>query len=303
MAAPPSLPAGPASSRRALLQGGLGLALSLALVPPGSAAAPGAAADALAALEAESGGRIGLAVLDTGSGRLVGHRLDERFAMCSAFKALLGGVILCKNAVELGILERSLPIPAADLVVHSPVTGPAAGTALTVDQLCAATIATSDNTAANLLLELVGGPAGFTAALRALGDPTTRLDRREPALNENRPGDPRDSSTPRAFAQTLAALLFGPALAPADQARLQGWMAAATTGRGRLRAGLPPGWPAGDKTGTSERDQSNDVAFVRPPEGPPLVLVSFLNVPAPLAADAVHAEAARRLRAALAATN
>lgn len=253
-------------------------------------------------IENRSGGRIGIAVLDTGTGRSAGHRTDERFAMCSTFKWLLAAAVL--RRVESGeeTLSRVIAYTAEDLVFYSPVTEDNIATGMTVEALCSATVRTSDNTAANLLLDTMGGPDGFTAIVRAFGDTVTRLDRYEPEMNENLPGDPRDTTTPQAMLETMNTLLFGNVLTAQSRELLRGWMIAATTGTRRLRAGLPDGWIAGDKTGTGMNDQSNDVAFAypaTPDERGALLIVSFLNVPDPTerATDAFHAEIARAVTA------
>lgn len=254
-------------------------------------------------LEARSGGRLGVAALDLASGGLLSHRGDERFAMCSAFKWLLGGLILHK--VDLGeeTLARQIPIQTKDLVFYSPVTEPLADAgSLSIGDLCAATIERSDNTAANMLLAVIGGPEGFTQQVRRFGDDVTRLDRLEPDLNENAQGDPRDTSSPVAMIGLMRAFLFGDVLSPESRQALRQWMISADTGLQRLRAGLPSDWTSGDKTGTSSNDQSNDVAFAIPPEievgkAGPVLIVSFINAPDPMAAktNAIHADLAREV--------
>lgn len=259
-------------------------------------AAPISAAPDFAAIEARTGGRIGVAALDLGTGQTVSHRGDERFAMCSTFKWLLAGLVL--QRVERGEedLERRIEYTAEDLVFHSPVTQNHTGPGgMTIGELCSATIRTSDNTAANLLIASLGGPDGFTERVRAAGDTVTRLDRLEPALNQNAPGDPRDTSSPLAMLGLMRLFLFGDALNDTNRRRLQDWMIAANTGLDRLRAGLPEGWIAGDKTGTSNNNANNDVAFAIPPQdapaGPgPLLLVSFIDAPDPATPEtnAIH---------------
>jgi beta-lactamase class A len=244
-------------------------ALQAATAPVGSAPAA-ALPQALAALEQRAGGRLGVAVLDTGSGTLLGHRQDERFGLCSTFKLALAGVVL--RLIDQGRLKTDqwVPYTQADLQSYAPVAKQhLAQGGMTVQALAEATQTTSDNTAANLLLGLMGGPAGLTQHLRDLGDTTTRLDRVEPAMNLVPVGELRDTTTPAAMARTTAALLTGQALSPASRARLADWMVATQTGLKRLRATLPPGWRAGDKTGTAMApgmvDKYNDVAIFWPP--------------------------------------
>lgn len=230
----------------------------------------------LAALEARIGGRLGVAALDTGTGRRLTHRAGERFPMCSTFKVLLAGAVLGRVDAGRERLDRRLPYGKADLLAYAPVTtARAAEGGLTMGELCAAAVEVSDNTAANLLLASIGGPEAVTAFARTLGDPVTRLDRTEPALNEARPGDPRDTTTPEAMAATLRALLLGSALKPASRARLEGWMAACATGGTRLRSGLPKDWAVADKTGSGARGTVNDVALLRPPHRAPLLITAY----------------------------
>ncbi len=250
----------------------LGLLAAAAALPLRAATALSSAGleAELAALEARAGGRLGVAVLDSGSGARAGHRADSRFGLCSSFKLLLAAAVL--ERVEAGAwdAERRIAYGEADLVSHSPVTRERlAQGGMTALELAEATQVTSDNAAANLLIrELFGDPAGLTRWLRAQGDTVTRLDRWEPHMNLVPPGEERDTSTPAAMAATSARLLTGGPLSAAGRERLIGWMIATRTGARRLRAGLPPGWRAGDKTGTgmhpSMPDRYNDVAIVWP---------------------------------------
>jgi beta-lactamase class A len=243
-----------------------------------AAADPQGAVGALAAIEAEVGGRVGVAAWDTGSGAWVKRRADERFAMCSAFKLFLAATVL--DMIDHGALTagRRVPFSRADLLPHSPTTAVHVDEgALSVSDLCAAAVEESDNGAANLLLQLVGGPAALTRHLRRLGDPTTRLDRIELALNTNLPGDVRDTTSPTAYVRTMRRVLLGDGLSAASRRQLEAWMIDCRTGLDRLRAGLPSDWKAGDKTGAGERGAVNDVAILRPPGRPPILVAVFLS--------------------------
>lgn len=282
-------------SRRALLQAAL---LSLPLLATGRARArlPADAGDALRALDARHGGRLGVAALDTGTGRTLAHRGDERFAMCSTFKLLLAAQVLA--AVDTGRerLDRRLTWTTDELISWSPVLEKHDGAAgLPVQALCEATMTISDNTAANLLLSEHGGPAGLTAWLRGIGDPMTRLDRNEPALNEATPGDPRDTTTPAAMVATLQKVLLGDVLSDASRTRLTDWAIGNRTGDKRLRAGLP-GWRVGDKTGTNNVGNSNDIGILWPPGDRAPVLVAAYYAESkgtPAERDAVLADVGR----------
>ncbi len=216
--------------------------------------------------------------------------------MCSTFKWVLAAAVLA--GVDRGVQALDAPVAygADDLLAYAPVTRAhlAAGS-MTVEALAQAAVTVSDNTAANLLLARIGGPQGLTAFVRSLDDPETRLDRNEPTLNSNEPGDPRDTTTPRAMVGLLRRVLCGDALLPASRARLLGWLRGSETGRERLRAGLPPAWIVGDKTGTGLRGAANDVAIATPPGCAPILIAAYLSdsdarLPA---LHAAHAEIAR----------
>ena len=248
-------------------------------------------------LETASGGRLGVALLDTATGERAGHRLDERFPMCSTFKVLASAAVL--HRVDRGEedLGRRIYFTEADLVTYSPETQKHVGpVGMTVAELCKAAITLSDNTAGNLLLASIGGPQGLTAFARSLGDDMTRLDRIETELNEALPGDPRDTTTPNAMASDLRLLMLGDALSPKSRAQLQAWLAANTTGGKRLRAGLPASWKVGDKTGSGDRGTANDVAVIWPLTHAPVIVTVYLTG-ATTSADAQSATIADVARA------
>jgi beta-lactamase class A len=232
----------------------------------------------LADLETYVGGRLGVFALDTASGRTLAHRADERFAMCSTFKWVLAAAVLARvDRGELAIDQR-IPYGKADLLDHCPVTGEhVAEGALALERMARAAVTVSDNGAANLLLAQVGGPAGLTAFVRQAGDSVTRLDRNEGALNSNVPGDPRDTTSPRAMVGLQKAILCGDVLAPASRERLLAWMKACETGKDRLRAGFPADWTVGDKTGTGENMAVNDLAIAIPPGRAPVLVAVYTS--------------------------
>jgi beta-lactamase class A len=237
----------------------------------------GAQPAALAQLEKTNGGRLGVAVIDIATGERSGHRAHERFPMCSTFKFLLVSSILQRVDLHRETLDRGVVIPARPLLVHSPLTEPHAGDTMTVAALCHAVLTQSDNTAANALLETIGGPAGVTDFSRSIGDTVTRLDRMEVALNEARAGDPRDTTTPMAMAVDLKKVLLGGVLSPTSRTQLRVWMEANLTGLDRLRAKLPAGWRAADKTGSNGEHTSNDIAVIWPTDRPPVVVSAYIT--------------------------
>jgi beta-lactamase class A len=259
-----------------------------------------AAGDGLAAIEARVGSRLGVAALDLGSGARLAHRADERFPMCSTFKAMAAAAVLAKVDAGHERLDRFVRYGPADLLPYAPVSrAHVRQGGLTLGELCAAAVEVSDNTAANLILASLGGPAGWTRYVRSLGDNVSRLDRTEPKLNTSLPGDPRDTTTPAASLADLQKTVLGDALSPASRQRLQDWMVACTTGETRLRAGLPRHWRVGDKTGTWGAENafasSNDIAVVWT-ETQPILITCYVTgpdaVPAKLR-DAAIADVAR----------
>lgn len=231
--------------------------------------------DAVAALERRHGGRLGVAVLDTGSGRLRSHRVEERFPLCSTFKFLAAAFVLARVDRGEEKLDRRIAYGKADLVTYSPVTEKYAGEGMTVGAICEAAVTLSDNTAGNLMLDSFGGPGGLTDFLRGLGDPVTRLDRRETTLNEAKPGDPRDTTSPVAMLETMNKTLFGSALSAPSQAQLAAWLVAGKTGDKRLRAGVPKAWRVGDKTGSGGNNATNDVAVIWPLDKAPILVTAY----------------------------
>lgn len=232
---------------------------------------------ALAQLEKDNGGRLGVFVLDTGSGETASHRSGERFAMCSTFKMLLAANVLSRTDAGKESLDRAIAIPASGFLGNSPITKEHAGSKMTMRDLCQAVITRSDNTAANLLLDTISGPQGITEFARRLGDTVTRLDRTEMSLNEAKPGDPRDTTSPEAMVTNWQKLLLGNFLSEPSRKQLTAWLIATTTGRERLRAGFHANWTAGDKTGSNGENTSNDVAIAWPDNQPPVIVAAYLT--------------------------
>ncbi|HEX4231316.1 MAG TPA: class A beta-lactamase [Bryobacteraceae bacterium] len=229
-------------------------------------------------LEEKSGGRLGVAVLDTATGVQAGYRRDERFPMCSTVKLLAVAAVLLRTDRGEEQLDRIVHFAKSDIVPYSPVTETRAGDrGISIKELCVAAMTLSDNTANNLVLATIGGPKGLTAFARTIGDDKTRLDRIEPELNQSLPGDPRDTTTPLAMLSDLRTLALGNVLSESSKAQLAEWLIANTTGDTRLRAGLPSGWKVGDKTGTGKRGTANDVAIAWPPGGAPILVSVYLT--------------------------
>lgn len=227
----------------------------------------------LAALEHAHGGRLGVAILDTSSGRYVAHRGDEPFLMCSTFKLLLVAAVLKRVDGGQEVLDRHIVFSQDAVLDYAPVTRKHVGRpGMTIAQLCDAAITLSDNTAANLLIASVGGPRAVTNYARGLGDARTLLDRIEPALNAH------DTTTPNAMLGDMQKLLMGDALSNSSRARLTGWLQDCQTGFQSLRAGLPSGWRVGDKTGQWDGNgigANNDIAIIQPPRREPVLVTAY----------------------------
>ena len=235
--------------------------------------ADAATAGAFAALEERSDARVGVVAIDTADGAGVGYRADERFPFASTNKVFIAAAVL--DASSSADLDAVVHYGRGDLLAYAPVTRQHVDEGMTVRALVDAAVRRSDNTAANLLVQRLGGVDGVTRWLRGIGDDVTRVDRVEPELNTALPGDPRDTTTPARSAADLRAVLVGDALDPDDRDLLRSAMAGTTTGDGTIRAGVPGGWSVADKTGTASSGVRNDIAVVRPPGRDPIVLVVF----------------------------
>ena len=263
----------PGLSRRQALLGGSTVAAAAACATKpvlADPAEPPPIGARIAALERRHDAYVGVYAVDLDGGRSISHRGQEAFAMCSTFKGYAAARVLqMVERDELTLDQRVLVDPAA-IVANSPRTAARAGGDMTLDELCQAALQVSDNTAGNLLLKTIGGPPHITAFARSIGDPSSRLDRWETALNSAVPGDPRDTSTPEALGRGYRALLAGDALAPAQRQQLETWMRANETSS--MRAGLPPDWTTADKTGSGDYGTTNDAGIAYGPAGQRVLL-------------------------------
>lgn len=263
----------PSHTRRTLLLGATSATAASACL--GSRRASVEAPDRLAELETAIGGRIGVAGLNTGTGAMVSHRANERFPFCSTFKLLAVSAILARSATDRGLLDQQIGYTEHDLAKYSPITSQHAGEGMTVAAICAAALQYSDNTAANLMIRLLGGPDAVTSFARSIGDEMFRLDRWETALNEATPGDPRDTITPAAMMTDLRRATLGDLFGAPERDQLVAWMRGCTTGLKRIRAAVPAGWLVADKTGSGDYGTANDIAVIWPPGKAPIVLAVY----------------------------
>lgn len=218
-------------------------------------------------LERDFDARLGVYAIDTGTGRTITYRPDERFAYASTYKVLAAGAVLQQSSVDEIITYTS-----DDLVTHSPITEKHVDAGMTLGEISEAAIRYSDNTAGNLLFLKLGGPESFEKALEQIGDRVTKAERFEPELNEATPGELRDTSTPRALATTLQAFTVGDVLPADKRSILTDWLRGNATGDNLIRAGAPGGWEVGDKSGAASYGTRNDIAVVWSPNRDPIVI-------------------------------
>jgi beta-lactamase class A len=270
----------------------LAAASSFAISPVTAQEAP----PALATYERETGGRIGFHAENLATGARIAWRADDRFVMCSTFKASLAAFELARIDRGEEHLEAMIPFGANDLQPYAPVARQhLVKGEMSVTDMCEGAVELSDNTCANLLLARIGGPAALTAFWRSIGDTITRLDHNEPELNRSPPGDPHDTTTPSAMAGNLQRLVLGKVLSPQSRDRLTGWMLDCKTGGNRLRAGLPKQWKVGDKTGNNGKDASGDIAIAWPKPDVAILICAYTQGGSPSSAqlDTVFAETGR----------
>jgi beta-lactamase class A len=244
-----------------------------------AASTPGSSSDfanPIPFIEQRAGCHIGVAALDTGSGKRLDHRSEERFPMCSTFKFLAAAAVLKRVDEKQQQLDRFIRYDAKDLLEHAPVTkAHLKDGGMTLGALCAAAVEQSDNTAGNLLLDTIGGPVGLTNFARSIGDEMTRLDRKEPELNSANPGDERDTTSPAAMCADMQRLLLGNVLSESSRHQLEDWLRQNETGSLMIRAGVPKTWSVGDKTGRCGNGATNDLAIIRPPGRAPIVVAIY----------------------------
>jgi len=232
--------------------------------------------DRFTSIEARIGGHLGVAAIETASGKRIDYRPDERFPMCSTFKFLAVAAVLKRVDEKQERLDHFVPYGQREILEYAPVTKEHVKEGgMILGALCEAAIEQSDNTAGNLLLDAIEGPAGLTNFVRSLGDKMTRLDRKEPELNSAIPGDERDTTTPGSMLADMMRLLVGDVLSPSSRRQLEDWLQKNKTGAAMIRAGAPTTWIIGDKTGRGANGATNDIAIMHPPSRAPTLLAIY----------------------------
>lgn len=254
------------------------LAVGIATQAVATWAADGGLIETVKAVEARLGGRVGVAIYDDESGKSWAYRAEQRFPISSTFKAYACGAVLARVDAGREDLARVVTFEEKDLVTYSPVTENRVGPdGMSMSEICEAAVTVSDNTAGNLIIESLGDPSGFTTFMRSIGDPATRLDRWETELNEGVPGDPRDTTTPKAAADSLRALLLGDVLSTGSRARLTGWMLNDKVADALFRSVVPDGWRVADKTGAGGSGSRSLIAVMWPPERKPIIAAVYMT--------------------------
>ena len=239
--------------------------------------APVFAANSLKELESASGGRLGVSAINTANHAEIRYRQNERFPFCSTSKVMGVAAILQESTEKPNLLQQRIHYKQDDLVTYSPITEQHLRDGMSVAELCEATLTTSDNTAMNLLMKILGGPKAVTAFAHSIKNYSFRLDRWEPDLNTAIPNDPRDTTSPMAMRISLQKLVLGHGLPADQQTLLQSWLQKNKTGAARIRAGVPKTWLVGDKTGTGEYGTTNDIGIIYPPGCKPIVVTIYFT--------------------------
>ena len=261
--------------RHLLLASGAALLCPAPLLFAAPATSIATAQTQLAALEQAAGGRLGVAAWRQGSELRVAYRADERFPLASTFKAMLAAAVLARSVSQPGLLDQPVRYEKKELVTYSPITEKHLADGMTVAELCAATLQYSDNSAANFLMKILGGPQAVTVYARSIGNTVFQLERWETELNSAIPGEVRDTASPTSMAHSLQQLLLENSLPAPQRQQLDAWMRGNTTGDKRIRAGVPAGWQVADKTGSGAYGSVNDIGVAYPASGAPLVIAVY----------------------------
>ncbi len=223
------------------------------------------------ALEAKYNAKIGVYVLDTNDNSEIAYNADERFAYCSTHKFLSVGALLQRKTFDE--LNELRIYSADEILPYSAITKAHVADGLTVAEICEAALRISDNTAANLVMEELGGIDAFRENLRAIGDTVTEPARLEPELNIYMPGSLDDTSTPRQLAKDLQLYLLGDLLRDDKKILLASWMSDNSITDDLIKAGVPKDWKVVDKSGAGiNYGMRNDIAVIFPPNRKPIVV-------------------------------
>lgn len=230
----------------------------------------------LSELEQKIEGQIGVAVIDTQSSTEWSYHGDDRFPMMSTFKTLACANVLYDVEKNKLNMSQKITVTKAGLINWNPITQNFVGGNMSLKSVCGATMLMSDNYAANLALEQVGGPEGVTQFLRSIGDKTTRLDHYEPKLNYVEKNAINDTTTPLAMLRTLQKLLLGNVLNPESKEQLKFWMTNNMVSDGLARSVLPENWAIADRSGGGVNNSRTLTAMIWSKERKPIFIGIFI---------------------------
>lgn len=219
-------------------------------------------------------GTAALSVIHIESGKTISINGKSQLPLYSVFKLPLAIAVL-KDVEENRLrLDQKIHVTPAEIVPGAPEN-----TALwqkpvdfTIERLIDVSISRSDNTSADKLLQLIGGPLKVTERMRSLG--FQNLDIHSTGAEFVKTRQNPNIGSAEDLANLLVQLHQGKILQPAQQNLLIGFMERATTGLKRLRGDLPRGTLVADKTGSGEKDSvtrvakvTNDVGIITLPSG------------------------------------
>lgn len=275
--------------------------------------APAAIEAEIARLGAPADGVVGVAAWRTdGRGPKVLINADQPFPMGSTFKVAVAGAVLARVDAGQLSLDQLVPVPWGAMVESEGLaeTFKHPGVSVSVKNLLELMLTVSDNTAADMMTNLAGGPAAVTAWVRRQGVEGLRVDRdtsgllrdffhigpgpfpdalaaavkadpgledRSSKLNPQFDDDPRDTSTPRAMSTLIQRILTGQALSPASTKLITEIMERNTTGKARIRGRLPAGVTVAEKTGTIGASLNDAGMISLPGNGGKVMVTVFIR--------------------------
>ena len=222
--------------------------------------------------------RVGIMIIDHGTGRSFERNADQLFPITSTFKAFAAAAVLARVDRGQDQLDRRIRFSSESIVPYSPITEARVGdVGMSLGEVCEAACTMSDNTAGNLVLQAIGGPSEFTRFMRSIGDGVTRLDRIETALNEGLPGDARDTTSPRAAVTSLDKLLLRDILSDASRDMLKRWMVGNKVAGPLLRSGIPSDWIIADRSGAGGNGSRSIIAAMWPAARKPILAAIYIT--------------------------
>lgn len=228
-------------------------------------------------IENDLNATIGVAVYDTKANSTWAYNGDKSFPLMSTAKVLVCAYLLAEVDAKKFSLEAKIMIMQGQIVTYSPVMEKHVNTMLSLKDICSATLSISDNSAMNILLDQLGGPTKLTAFMRSIDDSITRLDRKEPALNEAMLDDVRDTTTPQAMVSSLNSIFFAEVLSHASKVQLMEWMKANKVSGALTRSVLPQDWKIADRSGAGGFGSRGIVAILWPPQKQPIIICIYLK--------------------------